>query len=99
MENLQGKVAVITGAGHAFLMPCLMAYAIDLAGVSRGPAMGIITAMGDLGMAVGPMLMGIILRLTNFPIMFLGLAAISLINFFYFYLLVRKEREETRGKA
>jgi len=92
-------VAVITGAGHAFLMPCLMAYAIDLAGASRGPAMGIITAMGDLGMAVGPMLMGIILRLTNFPIMFLSLALISLINFFYFYLLVKKRRRERTGKV
>jgi MFS family permease len=61
--------------------------------------MGIITAMGDLGMAVGPMLMGIILRLTNFPIMFLSLALISLINFFYFYLLVKKRRRERTGKV
>jgi MFS family permease len=83
-------VAVITGVGHAFLMPCLMAYALDLAGVSRGPAMGIISAMGDLGMGVGPVLMGIILRLANFWVMFLGLAVISLINFVYFYRLIKK---------
>ena len=83
-------VAVITGVGHAFLMPCLMTYALDLAGVSRGPAMGIISAMGDLGMGVGPVLMGIILRLANFWVMFLGLAIISLINFVYFYRLTKK---------
>ena len=33
-------VAVITGAGHAFLMPCLMAYAIDLAGDLPGAGDG-----------------------------------------------------------
>jgi MFS family permease len=92
-------VAVIAGAGHAFLMPCLMTYAIDLAGASRGPAMGITAAMGDLGMAVGPMLMGIILRLANFPIMFLSVALISLINFIYFYLMLKKGRKETADKA
>ena len=92
-------VAVIAGAGHAFLMPCLMAYAIDLAGASRGPAMGITAAMGDLGMAVGPMLMGIILRVANFPIMFMSVALISLINFIYFYLLVKKGRKGTADKA
>jgi MFS family permease len=92
-------VAVITGAGHAFLMPCLMTYAIDLAGDSRGPAMGIISAMGDLGMGVGPVLMGIVLRWANFRIMFLGLAVIGLINFVYFYLLIRKTGEKTAGTA
>ena len=83
-------VAVITAAGHAFLMPSLMSYAIELAGVSRGPAMGIITAIGDLGIGVGPMLMGIILRLTNFPVMFLSVATVSLINFLYFYRLAKR---------
>jgi MFS family permease len=92
-------VAILTGAGHAFLMPCLMAYTLDLAGASRGPAMGIISAMGDLGMGAGPVLMGIVLRLANFRIMFLGLAVIGLINFVYFYLLTKKARKETDGVA
>ena len=92
-------VAVITGAGHAFLMPCLMTYALDLSGASRGPAMGIISAMGDLGMGVGPVLMGIVLRLASFRIMFLGLAVISLINFSYYYLLTKKAGADTAGMA
>lgn len=92
-------VAVITGAGHAFLMPCLMAYALDLAGVSRGPAMGIISAMGDLGMGVGPVLMGIILRLANYQIMFLSLAITSLVNFVYFYHLTKKAGMKMAGEA
>jgi MFS family permease len=83
-------VAVIAGVGHAFLMPCLMAYAIDLAGVSRGPAMGLITAMGDLGMGIGPVLLGIVLRFSNFPVMFLSVGLISFSNFVYYFLYLRK---------
>ena len=36
-------VAVIWGMGAAFIMPALAAYALDLAGPSRGPAMGTFT--------------------------------------------------------
>jgi len=90
-------VAVITGAGHAFLMPCLMVYALDLAGDSRGPAMGIITATSDLGMAVGPVLMGVILRFANFRIMFLSVALMSLVNLVYFYLLMKRAGRKDSG--
>ena len=90
-------VAVIAGAGHAFFMPCLMVSAIDLAGDSKGPAMGIITAMSDLGMGVGPVLMGIILRFANFRIMFLSVALISLINLVYFYLLTKRTGRKDSG--
>jgi hypothetical protein len=42
-------VAVIWGIGNAFLVPTLVAYTIDLAGLSRGPAMGTFTALADFG--------------------------------------------------
>ena len=77
-------VAVIWGIGHTFLYPALAAYTLDLAGSSRGPAMGIFTAADDLGMGLGPILMGIVLRLTSYPIMFLCLALIGAINLSYF---------------
>jgi len=83
-------VAVIAAAGHAFLVPSLFAYVLDLVGSSRGPAIGWLTAMGDLGIGLGPMIMGIILRLTSFPTMFLCLALTGLLGFAYFYLFVRK---------
>ena len=83
-------VAVIQGVGHAFLMPSLVVYTLDLAGSSRGPAMGMLTAMGDLGMVLGPITMGITLRLTNFTTMFLCLALIGLINFIYFFVRKRE---------
>jgi MFS family permease len=85
-------VAVIWGIGHAFLIPSLVLYALDRAGSSRGPAMGTFTAAGDLGMCLGPVIMGIIIRLTSYPIMFLCLALTGIINLNYFFFFVRKKR-------
>jgi MFS family permease len=84
-------VAAIWGIGHAFFYPALTAYVLDLAGSSRGPAMGIFTAVDDLGMGLGPVIMGIILRLTSYPIMFLCLVLTALINLSYFYFFVKKQ--------
>ena len=84
-------VAVIWGIGNAFLTPALMAYAIDLVGSSRGPTVGIFTAIGDFGTGMGSVIMGIILRLTNYQTMFLCLALTGIINLNYFYFFVRKE--------
>jgi MFS family permease len=86
-------VAVIWGIGTAFLFPSLMAYVLERVGSSRGPAIGTFTAIGDLGIALGPVIMGIILRLTNYPIMFLCLAFTGLINLSYFYFFVRKKKK------
>ena len=85
-------VAVIWGMGNSFLIPLLVAETIDRAGSSRGPAMGTFTAFGDLGVGTGPVVMGIVLRLTNYPVMFTGLAITSLINLIYFYFFVRKRK-------
>lgn len=87
-------VAVIWAMGNAFLIPSLVAYVIDLSGSSRGPAMGLFTALGDLGVGLGPIIMGIILRFTNYPFMFLCLALTSLMNLSYFYFFVRKKGQK-----
>jgi MFS family permease len=87
-------VAVIWGIGAAFLYPSLVAYALDRAGSSRGPAMGTFTALTDLGAGMGSVIMGVILELTNYPIMFLCLALTGIINILYFYFAVRKKRRE-----
>jgi MFS family permease len=84
-------VAVIWGIGNAFLFPSLMAYVLERAGSSRGPAIGTFTAIGDLGIALGPVIMGMILRLTSYPIMFLCLTFTGIINLNYFYFFVRKK--------
>ena len=84
-------VAVIWGIGHAFLIPALVVYALDRVGSSPGPAMGTFTAISDLGMSLGPVIMGIILHTTSYPIMFLCLALTGIINLNYFYFFVRKK--------
>jgi MFS family permease len=86
-------VAVIWGIGQAFLSPTLVAYTLDCAGSSPGPTMGTFTAISDLGFSLGPMVMGIIIHMTSYPIMFLCLALFGLMNLNYFYFLVRKKGE------
>ena len=84
-------VAVIYGIGHAFLIPALTVYALDRAGSSPGPAMGTLMAISDLGICLGPVIMGIIVHSSSYPIMFLCLALINLISVNYFYFFVRKK--------
>jgi MFS family permease len=84
-------VAVIWGIGNAFLYPTLVAYTLDNARSSPGPAMGTFTAIADLGSGMGSVMMGIILQLTNYPIMFSCLTLTGIINFLYFYFIVRKK--------
>jgi MFS family permease len=84
-------VAVIWGIGHAFLMPSLVVYALDRVGSSPGPAMGTFTAISDLGVSLGPVIMGIIIHAASYPIMFLCLALTGIINLSYFYFFVRKK--------
>ena len=84
-------VAVIWGMGNAFLYPSLIAFATDLVGSSRGPAIGTYLALSDLGAGMGSVIMGIILQWTSYPIMFLSLALTGAINLLYFDRAVRKK--------
>jgi MFS family permease len=83
-------VAVIWGIGNALFTPAVMVYALDRASSSKGPAIGTYTLLSDLGLGLGPVIMGIIIRLSSYPIMFLCLALTGVINLIYFYLFVRK---------
>jgi MFS family permease len=84
-------VAVIWGLGHAFLYPILVIFAFDRAGPSRGPAIATFTAIGDLGVGLGSLIMGIILQLSSYRMMFLCLVIAGILNFLYFYFFVRKK--------
>jgi MFS family permease len=83
-------VAAIWGIGHALLAPSLLVYALDRVGSSAGPVMGTFTAFTDLGISLGPVVMGIIIHAASYRIMFLCLALIGVINLNYFYFFVRK---------
>jgi MFS family permease len=84
-------VAAIWGIGNAFLVPALLVYILDRVGSSVGPAMGTFTAISDLGISIGPVITGIIIQSTSYPIMFLCLALIGIINLNYFYFFVRRK--------
>jgi MFS family permease len=83
-------VAMIYGIGPAFLTPALTTYALNRGG-SPGPAMGTFQTMTDLGMTLGPVIMGIIIHAAGYPIMFLCLALFGIIDLNYFYFFVRKK--------
>ncbi len=89
-------VAIIWGMGSSLLYPSLMAYALDRAGGSRGPAMATFTAFADLGVGMGPVVMGGVLQLTNYRTLFLCLVLNSCINLLYFLYAVKKKGEPTR---
>lgn len=84
-------VAVIWGMGNAFFYPSLVAFATDLGGSSRGPAIGTYLALSDSGAGMGSVVMGIILQWTSYPIMFLSLALTGVVNLLYFDYAVRKK--------
>ena len=85
-------LGALWGIGAAFLFPALMALALERAGTSGGTAVGTFRALGDSGLAAGPMIMGIIVSLTSYPIMFVCLGLASFLNLNYFYFFVKKGR-------
>ena len=91
--------AIILGAGWAFLYPALMTYVMENAGAAQGPAMATFTAFGDLGTGLGPMIMGVILEWTSYPVMFLCLILVGIANFAYFHYAIWKEATDIRKEA
>jgi MFS family permease len=79
---------VIWGVGAGLFNPAIMAYTLDRSGASRGPAIGTYTAFSDLGMSLGPVITGIIIPLTSYPVMFLFLGIMGVVNLVYFYFFV-----------
>ena len=84
-------VAVIWGLGNSFFFPSIVAYAIDLAQSSYGPAIGTYLALSDLGTSIGSVIMGIVLEWSNYQIMFLSLAFTGFLNLCFFYFMFRKK--------
>jgi MFS family permease len=79
------------GTGSSFFYPAMMAYAFEYAGCSDGPAVSAYRAVSDLGMALGPVTMGLIIPLTGYRMMFICLALICAVNMIYFQFCVRKK--------
>ncbi|HNT67645.1 MAG TPA: MFS transporter [Syntrophorhabdaceae bacterium] len=86
-------VGLLWGAGISFLIPVTMAYALDYAGSSSGATVGTLRAISDLGLALGPIVMGMLLSLTGYRAMFLCLSFLYLANMCYFQFYVRKKHD------
>ena len=86
-------VGAVWGIGAAFFVPVAMAYALEYSGSSDGAAVGTFRAIFDLGSALGPVVTGIMIPYTGYPVMFLCLACICLINLCHFHFYVRKRRK------
>ena len=53
--------------------------------------MGTFTAIADMGSSLGPMIMGLILEWTSYPVMFFSLVLIGTANIFYFHLAMERK--------
>jgi len=53
--------------------------------------MATFTALGDLGAGLGPMIMGIVLQKTGYPIMFTCLIFTGVANFLFYYYAIGKK--------
>jgi MFS family permease len=84
-------VGLLCGAAGGFIYPVSIAYALEYAGSSDGTAVGTYQAFMDLGLALGPATMGLIVPLTGYRVMFLCLAFTCLINLCYFQFYLRKK--------
>jgi MFS family permease len=84
-------VGMLWGVGGGFLPPVSMAYALEYAGSSDGTAVGTYQAFMDLGFALGPAIMGVIIPLTGYRAMFLCLGFVCFINVCYFQFYLRKK--------
>jgi MFS family permease len=83
-------VGVIWGIGNALFAPAILAYVLDRVGSSKGPGIGMYLLLSDFGLGLGPVISGIVIRLSSYPTMFLCLASAGVINLIYFFLFVRK---------
>jgi MFS family permease len=89
-------VGVLWGIAAGYLIPACMAYALDYAGSSDGTTIGTYQAFMDVGLAVGPVTMGIIVQFAGYRFMFLCSAFVCLVNLGYFLLYLRKRGDAVR---
>jgi MFS family permease len=83
---------VIFGISTAFLIPTFMAHAARGSGPSSGAAVGTFLGFCDLGLALGPVIMGAVANSIGYSMMFLCTALIACVNLLYakFFLVEHK---------
>ncbi|HVN98371.1 MAG TPA: MFS transporter [Syntrophorhabdaceae bacterium] len=82
---------LIWGVGATFIFSANMAYAFDYSGSSGGTSVGTYMALTDLGLAIGPMVMGAVIPLIGYSMMFLSLGFVCVVNLCYFQFYLEKK--------
>jgi hypothetical protein len=82
-------VGMIWGTGNAFFLPAAIAYALEYVSPADITTVSTFRAISDLGLALGPVIMGLVIPLTGYLILFLCLTFICFINLCYFQFYVR----------
>ncbi len=83
---------LIWGIGHAFFYPALVVFILDRVGSSRSLAMGTLTGLTDLGIFMGPAVMGMVIQVSSYPIMFVCLSLVGALSIVYFQFFVRDKK-------
>ncbi len=95
--------AALWGAGTSFLMPSLLALALERARSSPSPVVATFYAVSDLGVFAGPLAMGVVVHYIGYPPMFFCLSLVGAANLVYFWWFTGKDRHDpgagNRGKT
>lgn len=74
---------LILGGANAFIMPMLMDFAVRQAGPSSNAAVATFMGLADLGMALGPAIMGVAANSFGYSTIFFGVALTWVFNLLY----------------
>ena len=86
-------VGLILGAANAFMMPTLMDYAVRRAGSSSNAAVATFMGLSDLGMALGPVIMGVVANSSGYSTMFICVAFTSVLNLLYSSVTLKEHKQ------
>jgi MFS family permease len=84
-------VGLILGAANAFMMPTLLDHAVRRAGSSSNAAVATFMGFSDLGIALGPVIMGVVANSFGYSTMFFCVALTSALNLLYSSVALKED--------
>jgi predicted MFS family arabinose efflux permease len=83
---------VIWSMGHAFLIPSLMTLAMERSNSAPSSIVATFYTVSDIGVFLGPLVMGVVIHYSSYPTMFFCLSLVGLGNLLYFWVLQKPSR-------
>ena len=72
------------------MMPTLMDFSVRRAGPSSNAAVATFMGLSDLGMALGPVVMGVLAHSFGYAAIFFGVALTSALNLLYSFTVLKE---------